>query len=309
MACRRSLEQLFFAPTDARIYTLLRVVLAGVSLVNWFCLLPYVDQMFLEVGGFPRHTPLASRPYSVFYYLSDSWIAVSFWVVPVLILGLVWGGRLARPSLVTLWLWTLSYNNYSRLHTVGWDVVLRAVLFLLVFAPLGSPLLRSSLLRPWRGSSSPATTPRYPPTTAPRYGLLLVQIQVALIYLATAWHKLPAAEWRDGTVMIYFFASHHSTVAGPWVADWPLTLALVTYATLLIEMALPFLLWKKSTRPWGLLLGGALHLGIAITSDLLLFSIVILSTYVAFLDGDDLDRALARLSWRRRDIASEPRAA
>ena len=56
------------------------------------------------------------------------------------------------------------------------------------------------------------------------------------------------------------------------------------------ESSVPFLCWIKKTRWLGMFVGFALHAGIAVTTDLGLFSLAMLPLYLSFLDGDDLAR-------------------
>jgi len=65
--------------------------------------------------------------------------------------------------------------------------------------------------------------------------------------------------------------------------------AVLTYGTLLIEVAVPFLLWMRRTRAAGVFLGASLHIGIALGSDLGLFSLAIMALYFAFFEREDFE--------------------
>jgi hypothetical protein len=108
-------------------------------------------------------------------------------------------------------------------------------------------------------------------------------------------------------VLQYFGLSIFSSTESTWFLEWPLLMALLTYGTLIVELVVPFALWSKRWRMWGLLLGIGLHLGIALSSTLAIFSIVMLATYCAFLDGDDIDRIQSVLCrvYRRMVPATE----
>jgi hypothetical protein len=65
---------------------------------------------------------------------------------------------------------------------------------------------------------------------------------------------------------------------------------LLTWGTLLIEVLVPVLLWKQSTRLFGAFLGFMLHAGIAIATNLSLFSLAMFPLYLAFFETRDWNR-------------------
>jgi hypothetical protein len=67
----------------------------------------------------------------------------------------------------------------------------------------------------------------------------------------------------------------------------------MTFGTIIVEITVPFLLWVRRTRWLGVFLGVSLHLGIAVSSKLALFSIAILAMYPAFLETRDYDAIVA----------------
>jgi hypothetical protein len=78
----------------------------------------------------------------------------------------------------------------------------------------------------------------------------------------------------------------------PASLDW--TFTLLTYLTLLWEIAFPFLLWNRTTRAAALLTGIGMHLGIWATMEVGPFSWVMLASYVAFLDPHKMPVVLRR---------------
>jgi len=65
----------------------------------------------------------------------------------------------------------------------------------------------------------------------------------------------------------------------------------LTYASLGIELSVVFLLWSSRLRWVGVILGVGLHVGIAASAHLTVFSLCILAPYAAFLTGADIDYA------------------
>jgi hypothetical protein len=273
----------WFRAADARVYGLLRITLAAAALLNLGVLWPERYRLFARDGSL---APLASlrdawQPgfYSLFHdFGSHLAVDVTFGVGAIVLVSLLLGIA-PRLAAIFAWLFHLNYTRWAFYDLTGWDNLLRGSFFLLAFFPAGDPYCLE-----YRWQQKPA------PQTRPRYGLLLLRWQVLVMYLSTVWLKADNFHWRRGDVLGYFHASVFSKVDLSWSFRFPATLAFVTYATLLLELALPFLLLSKRWRALGFALGLALHGWIGLTTEVGIFSVVTLATYPAFLDGDDLDR-------------------
>jgi hypothetical protein len=127
-------------------------------------------------------------------------------------------------------------------------------------------------------------------------GLNVLQAQVALVYLTTALLKLPGKPWQDGTALgrvlqLENFARADWTV----LASHPAWMAALTYFALAFELSFAFLVWFKPTRPWVLVCGVALHLGIDLLLYIPVFSWLMLASYLVFVPAEKLEAFLARL--------------
>lgn len=151
--------------------------------------------------------------------------------------------------------------------------------FCLVWSDCGAVLsvdARRAARSPGRGVPAPGQ---------PIWPLRLMRFQIAIVYLNTGLGKLYNPLWREGSAMHYVlnqnvFARFPDGIPAGW--EWMATLG--TYVTLTWEIAFAFLLLHRVTRRAALLLGVALHLGMAVTLEVGLFSWVMLTGYVAFLD-------------------------
>lgn len=134
------------------------------------------------------------------------------------------------------------------------------------------------------------------PLTAQR----LIQFQISAVYLFAAGHKINP-QFLGGHVLAHYFGQDLATgsslllldaVADPqtirtWV-EWvktPANMVMASWVTLLAEIFLAFGLWFRRTRPWAMLIGFALHLGIAVVMDVWSFTVAVLGSYLLFLDG------------------------
>ncbi len=134
----------------------------------------------------------------------------------------------------------------------------------------------------------------------PIWPLRLIRCQVSLIYLSSALWKLLYPIWRDGSA-VYWALNLNAFHRFPWqlpVAAEPLVV-LLTWGTLLFELFFPLLVWFRVTRTPTLLAGLGLHLGLWLTLEIGPFSLVMMASYIAFLDPS----RVARIRWLRRQRA------
>jgi hypothetical protein len=118
--------------------------------------------------------------------------------------------------------------------------------------------------------------------------LRLVQIQVSVLYLAAVWAKVRGTTWNDGTALTYAFrmADLERFPVPGFITDSVLIVNVLTYGTLALELSIGILVWNRILRPWVLLLGVSLHLGIDYAVRVGFFSWAVLVAYVAFVPPD-----------------------
>ena len=203
-------------------------------------------------------------------------------------------GILARTSCAVLlamqgWLFfadRLEFRNHP------WFFLL--VLLLLALSACGEGFSLRGRLRGWRGSAPI----RAVPLTAQR----LLQVQVSLVYLFAGLHKLNAS-FLGGHVLAHHLSVGlgsglsgrvlRSVVGEPTLGSWishlsePGRLVALSVASAALELFLAFALWSRRTRPVAIAAGLAFHLGIGFTMNVFAFSLVMMSSYVLFLEEPD----------------------
>jgi antimicrobial peptide system SdpB family protein len=216
-----------------------------------------------------------------------------------------------RPRFTGVAHWYVAWSlmvNVSILD--GGDQVTTVLTLLLVPITLTDP-------RRWHWQAMPERSPGWGRVVA-YTALILVQIQVAVIYLHASVAKLGVREWADGTAMFYWLRHPTFGTAG-WmrpIADIitasPLGVAAMTWASIALEFALAIaLLLRAPLRRW-LLIGGLIFHGlIAVSMGLLSFSTAMAGALLLYLlpIGHQLvwpQRALAALSALRREPVREP---
>ena len=141
---------------------------------------------------------------------------------------------------------------------------------------------------------------------APAWSVRLFQLQLALLYFFSGWHKAGSAEWNRGEAMHYVFQQTAWTRVNFSLVDGPLLVGVVTYGTMFFELVIfPVLVWPRATRTLVLASGVAFHLSIALTMKVFTFGEILPIAYLAFLEADSrLIRLLAGWTERIRAAAS-----
>ena len=121
--------------------------------------------------------------------------------------------------------------------------------------------------------------------------LRFLQIQVCVIYGYSGFEKLKGTLWWRGEAVWYALAnSQIARFDFSWLSRFPLLIVIATYTTVLWEVYFPILVWLKPIRKYVLLFGILLHLSIAFTVCIPFFGALMISTYILFLDEDELKR-------------------
>ncbi|MCW3467588.1 hypothetical protein [Chitinophaga nivalis] len=111
-----------------------------------------------------------------------------------------------------------------------------------------------------------------------------VTIHFCIVYFWSAFHKIHANVWFNG-VATYYIMSLARFKGTPWndlLVKNGYFVTITTYATLLIEMYFPVLVWFRQTRVPIILCGIALHLGIYVFMMIYGFEIIFIMTYGFF---------------------------
>jgi hypothetical protein len=282
----------FWGPADPRTYALVRRALALAGLVNLVDLWPHRYEYFASTGAIAMSAVRQARGSGLYLSLFDFvgsergvTAVFAFAAASLVALGL---GVATRASALGVFVWHLSYCHRAFPILHGWDHILRAYSLLVLVSPTGDT-----------GNAGHGRE------AVPAYGLRLMQWQLFVLYTTTVWLKVPDAYWRNGQLLAYFEVSIFSRIPDTTLLvrhEW--ISAVGTYASLATEAAVPWLLWFKRTRLLGLGAGVALHFAIALTGRIAIFSTCMLVPYMAFLDGDDIDRLGRALRaavgpWRR----------
>src|SRR5262249_37525394 len=127
----------------------------------------------------------------------------------------------------------------------------------------------------------------------------LMQFQVAIIYFVSAYAKWSGDLYRNGSAMYYVFGLIDFNVRGvERLMNYPVIYSTLTFAMLFFEIAIPFLMWFRASRPYAFVMGLLLHLWIMIVMTIPVFGILMVATYISWFSEEELDQALEKLRVR-----------
>lgn len=235
-----------FAPTWAGGWALTRVLFGLAALDAHVARLPNVEDA-LEAG-----VSLASGPARLVdvpvFSAGAAWAVWAFGVVAAA--GVVWGGRGTRLSVA---LFALAHAGLL----VGMGLNVRAPERLMMFATVAmllGPVEERGLTEKWR-------------TPAVRWYVLVL---FASLYGSTGLMKLvDEPGWLTGEVLAYDLVDrwHAGGAVATWLSGQRSLVTAMGWATVAIELALPFLLWFRSTALLAVLAGIGLHGSIGFLMD------------------------------------------
>jgi hypothetical protein len=303
-------DAFFHRPEPVTTLALFRILLGLLLLANWALLAPEVLTWLGERGvlsGAAARRLTGEGRLDVFAALppTDAAVLAVFGATVLASVGLT-VGYMTRWSAVVAFVGMVSIHHRNTLVLNSGDTLLRVLTFLLIFSPAGAAWSVDRWLARRGGDPAPG------PVLAAPWTRRLIQFQVALLYVSTAWWKLQGASWRDGTASYYVlrlveFQRFPLPLEPLWV-EWLPATRLFTWASLAVELALGLLAWVPAVRYPVLAAGACLHLGLEYALNIPLFQWLMLASLVAFVPPQHLARAGAWLAARAGAPARAPAA-
>jgi hypothetical protein len=282
----------WFGPEPTSTIAVVRIVFGFVATLWTLSQAPTLLTFYGPDGVVPAVPVLGTGAWSVLHVSTSAPVVIGLWVATLVGAVGVTVGLGTRAATVLLFVGVMSFGRRDPHVLNAGDQLLRMMAFYLIFSPAGDAL---SLDR-WRRARN--TFWEFP-LRAP-WVLRLMQIQLSVIYLATVWAKSGGERWRDGTAVSYVLriGDYLRFPTPRFLADSVVLSELLTYGTLLVELALGVLVWNRTLRPWVLALGVSLHLAIAYSIMVGFFTLLMLTMYLTFLPPEAASRLV--LSVRRR---------
>lgn len=276
-------NRFFFQPIPATSLGLFRIAYAAVMLVTVTLIAVEAPVWYGEEGVLPleyANKVLLGTRLNILALLPQTELALRcfFGGFLLAILALLVGYQ-TRLASILVWVCIVSMHHRNVYLLNSGDHLMRTLSFFLMFAPAGRAYSVDRLLRGYRGLDTPGVAYIVP------WPQRLLQIQICVMYFNAALFKLAGPRWLDGTA-VYFIVRLDEFQKFPvpdlvktlWFSRW------ATWSSLFVEAAFPWLIWIRPLRPYMLLAGILLHLGLEYTMNIPFFQWVVLSSYFLFLD-------------------------
>lgn len=268
---------------------------------------------------------LGHPSFSVWMHLSDPTSMAVMHGCILVVIFLFTIGYCTRVTSVLTWLAAVSYIHRTHQVLFGMDTMMNILLIYLMVGNSGAALSVDRLINRYRAARRSldrtggldAPTRAYlaapPRSVSAGFTYRLIQIHFCFIYMAAGLSKLKGPAWWttnaywDTLVNPEFTLVHfqwyesmvRSAVEHRWM--YAAMAAFGVYFTLLLEISLPFLVWTRM-RPWVVIGGVFLHVGISVFMGLILFGLLMMTLLVSYIPGATVRQLLAgdgpRLAFR-----------
>ncbi|RDG36319.1 HTTM domain-containing protein [Streptomyces corynorhini] len=140
--------------------------------------------------------------------------------------------------------------------------------------------------------------------------LVVIMAEVCLVYATAGWYKIQGSRWQDGTALYYPL---HLDYFSPWpvlsdlLASNALMVLVLTYGTVIVQVAFPFTLFNRRVKNVLLVAMMLEHAGIAVLLGLPFFSLAMIAADAVFLPTNFLRWLGAAVSRLRERCFPQPR--
>ena len=225
-----------------------------------------------QVMSWSLHALGGSLQWQIFLFVFAAVAAVSMVV-----------GYRTRVVTIVSWVLLVSLQARNPLIVHSGDTLLRVAIFWSMFLPLGAVWSLDARRRITKSSDFVRGFEIVSPATV---GLILTLFS---LYFFAGVAKLNHT-WFSGTVMEYVSRLDiYSTALGKSMRDFPGLLKMITWGTLVVEVAIPFLMFvpwnNRRIRVLLMLIFFGFHIGIALTMSLGLFQYTSMGVWLALIPG------------------------
>jgi hypothetical protein len=291
----RAWNRFWFAPVSARPLGAFRILYGAIAVANIALLLGFdLDYWFTSRGIFqPGESAEIAGPLrqSFLHAIQDPfWVRVVLWSVMASAVGLMVGWH-TRLMSILYYVGIVAIHHRNVATASGADVLVAVIAFYLMLSPCGAAYSldarRAAKKRGWT-EADPLIMP---------WAQRLIQIQVCVVYLASAILKISGPAWVNGTALHYVLCnSEVGRFDLAFLAGYPLLVNVLTYGALVIELSLGLFLWSKRARPWVIVGGISLHVGILFLVNIPIFGEAMTACYICFLTSGEWESLRARFN-------------
>jgi hypothetical protein len=255
--------------------------------------------------------------FSVYFHISNPATIWTCHLIILFIMVLFTVGFCTRVTSAMTWVAALFYIHRTNHILFGMDTMMNVLLFYLMIGPSGAALSVDRLMARYRAGRAIFNAGGKPvpwadavlagprPSALANFAIRLIQIHFCFMYLASGLAKLKGQTWWNTTATWYTMANPEFTPLHYPAYEWWLLkiashkqlllvmFAFQTYFTLVLEIALPFLVWTR-LRPIVVCLAILLHSAIAWIMGLTCFGLLMMTLLLSYVPASVIRE---RLTW------------
>lgn len=292
-------NRFWFEPVSTAPLAVFRIVF-GLILFFWtLSLLPELSPFFTKDGVLPQQPHLTGGSWGLFGTFTSETAVVIVWTLLLIASIALFLGVFSQLAAAVAFVAVLSFEQRNTWVFNSGDGLIRLLCFYLIFAPASASLSLRTFLRDREEFWS------FPARAA--WPMRLLQIQFSAVYLFAVWDKVRGTTWNNGTaVSIALRITDIQRFPVPGFFSHSLLISnLLSFGTLAIELSLAVLVWNRTLRPYVLLAGLSLHLGIEYAIRVGFFGVSILSMYLIWVPPERMEAVLLVI---RRRLSRAPAA-
>ena len=310
--CRRILNslgygwsQIWFQPMSTIPLEVVRIGIGTLVFLHYAMATPYLFMFWGDTDWMPLDVAMTYVDsvwmQSLLFYFSEPWHWIAFHILFLsCTAAFLLGWRTSYVKWIVL-IGLISYEHRNMTIAYGVQSITACLLFVMCFAPVGRAVSLDRL-RAVRAAKRRDLEAVVAPYISPWAGACtrLIQIQMVTLWFFSGIAKIRGDDWWNGDAVWHAVTTYEFynpivlAIAAP--NYWLINIA--TYATIVMEIVYPILVWQKSTRPFMLSCAFFLHLMFFLGLHLVYFSLVMLTGHLSFLHPDWL--ASARVAWKRK---------
>ena len=255
-----SYDKFFFEERPTEGIAVFRILWTSIIFIYFLMDLANVQDFYSPHALISNHTVQEQFPFihaNLFNLFTPSYeFTYGLLIVYGLALLTSMAGFFTRTSLFVVLICMTSLHQRNIWLLSSSEVLMRTITLLLLCSPCGHSLSIDSL----RGIRFPRSRLKKNWSV---WALRLIQIQISVVYIWTVLQKLKGESWLDGSAVYY--ATRLDSMRNfsiPFILDSLPALKVLTWSTLLIEMALGTLVWSEKFRKPAIMIGLFFHLSI-----------------------------------------------
>jgi hypothetical protein len=293
-------NRFWFEPVSTAPLAVFRIVFGLVVFFWTLSLAPDLSSFFTKSGILPQQQHYTGGAWGLFGTFPSKTAVVIVWALLLVASIALILGVFSQLAAAVVFLAVLSFERRNPWVFNAGDGLIRLAAFYLIFAPTSAALSLRRLLRNREEFWSFPARPVWP--------MRLLQLQFSAVYLFAVWEKARGTMWNNGTavsVALRITDLQRFPVPG-FVSHSLLISNLFSFGTLALELSLAILVWNRTLRPYVLVAGLSLHLGIEYSIRVGFFGASILSMYLLWVPPQRMEAVLLAL---KRRVSRGPAAA